>query len=103
MLIGISAIERGDDYRITQMEVIAGVKDLNSKYGDISGTEGPLIWYEERHEKNFSLKNRLEFFAAADILMVTATQDGLNRSSRVHYCSKSYGPVSIARTRCKHR
>lgn len=78
-LIGISAIERGDDYRITQTEVAAGVKDINSKYGKTASTEGPVVWYEERHERNFGLKSRLEYFAAADILMVTATRDGLNR------------------------
>lgn len=76
-LMGISAIERGDDYRITQLEVASMVRDLNAKYGENPGDV--VVWYEERLERNFSLPRRLSFFAAADILMITATRDGLNR------------------------
>ena len=75
--MGISAIERGDDYRITQLEVASMVRDLNAKYGQSPGDI--VVWYEERLERNFGLPQRLGYFAAADILMVTATRDGLSR------------------------
>ena len=76
-IMGISAVERGDDYRITQAEVTSMVTILNAKYG--KGPDDLVVWYEERKEGNFGLPRRLSFFAAADILMITATRDGLNR------------------------
>ena len=48
-LMGISAIERGDDYRITQLEVASMVRDLNAKYGQSPGDI--VVWYEERSEE----------------------------------------------------
>ena len=76
-IIGISAIERGDDYRITRHDVNVLVKSLNKKYA-ISDSD-LCVYFEERHEKEFQLSTRLAYFSAADVLMITATRDGLNR------------------------
>jgi hypothetical protein len=34
----------------------------------------PLIYFEERADKDIRLAQRLPFFAAADVLMITATR-----------------------------
>ena len=72
-LIGISAGERGQDYRQTQHDVKIVVRELNLKYLS-SAHQDPLIFYEERLEKDMRLAQRLPFFAAADVLMITATR-----------------------------
>ena len=72
-IIGISASERGDDYRQTQHDVNVMVKRINSKFND------SLVYFEERKDADIRLFQRLAFFASADILMITATRDGLNR------------------------
>ena len=70
-IIGVSAMEMGDDHRQTQRDVAMLVERINMKYSDpVSGT--PLIQFEERSERDISLPQRLAFFAAADVLMVTA-------------------------------
>ncbi len=73
-LLGISAAERGADYHQTQHDVRVLVAQLNAKYKDAQ-----LVSFEERHDKDLRLAQRLAFFAASDILMITATRDGLNR------------------------
>lgn len=70
-IIGISAGERGDDYRQTQHEVGRWVERLNSRFGDALG---PLVHFEELNERNFRLMQRLAFFGASDIFMSTATR-----------------------------
>ena len=75
-IIGVSAAERGNDYHQTQRDVAHRVEKLNKLY---SCNGIPLIYFEERHEKDIRLLQRLAFFAAADIFMSTATRDGLNR------------------------
>jgi len=76
-IIGISAQERGQDYYQTRSDVKSLVESLNRKYVNADGSL--LVVFEERAEKDIRLAERLSFFAAADILMITATRDGLNR------------------------
>jgi trehalose-6-phosphate synthase len=72
-IIGISAGERGQDYRQTQHDVKIIVRELNLKYTSAQHPD-PLIYFEERHDRDIHLAWRLPFFAAADILMMTATR-----------------------------
>jgi trehalose-6-phosphate synthase len=66
-MIGISALERGDDYRQTQIEVQERVDAINSRWGN-----GEIVvYFEERKEKDLNLTKRLGFFAGSDILMIT--------------------------------
>jgi trehalose-6-phosphate synthase len=70
-IIGVTALERGGDYRQTQRDVIARVSNLNEKFT----TDGiPTVYFEERSERDIRLPQRLAFFGAADILMSTATR-----------------------------
>jgi trehalose 6-phosphate synthase/phosphatase len=71
-IIGLSAQERDTDYRETQKEVRFLIEMINEKYPG-------LVVFEERTEKDMGLKERLQFFAAADILLVIPPRDGLNR------------------------
>lgn len=74
--IGISAGERGQDYRQTQNDVRLLTERLNKKYtrnGEV------MFFFEERHDRDIRLAQRLAYFAASDILLMTATRDGLNR------------------------
>jgi trehalose 6-phosphate synthase/phosphatase len=75
-IIGVSASERGQDYHQTRHDVKSRVDQLNAKY---SRNGEPLVHFEERQEKDIHLEERLAFFGAADILLITATRDGLNR------------------------
>lgn len=75
-MIGVSAAERGQDYHQTRHDVKARVDRLNSKY---SRNGEPLVYFEERPEKDIRLEERLAFFGAIDVLLITATRDGLNR------------------------
>jgi trehalose 6-phosphate synthase/phosphatase len=76
-MIGVSAQERGDDYRQTQHEVKVRVDKINSKFAT---ADCPLVvYFEERKEHDLRLGKRLSFFAGSDILMITPTRDGLNR------------------------
>ena len=76
-IIGISATERGDDYRITLRDVKIMVKAINSKYS--TGPGDIVVHFEEKGEKEFHLGERLAYFGACNLLMITATRDGLNR------------------------
>jgi len=76
-IIGISAPERGSDYRQTQRDVRIMVEQLNAKYAN--GPGDILVHFEERMEREMRLQQRLAFFGGSDILMITATRDGLNR------------------------
>jgi trehalose 6-phosphate synthase/phosphatase len=71
-IIGLSTQERDTDYRETQKEVRILIHMINEKYPG-------LVVFEERTEKDMGLKERLQFFAAADILLVIPPRDGLNR------------------------
>lgn len=71
-IIGISAEERHTDYRDTQKEVRSLIQRINLKFPG-------LVAFEERRERDMGLKERIEFFAAADILLVIPPRDGLNR------------------------
>jgi trehalose 6-phosphate synthase/phosphatase len=62
-IIGISAEERGSDYKETQRDVRTLVESINTKYPG-------LVYFEERNEKDMLLAERLQFFAAADVLLV---------------------------------
>jgi trehalose 6-phosphate synthase/phosphatase len=75
-LIGISAGERGIDYKQTVHDVKILVQRINEKY---LSTTPFVIYFEERSESNFRLAQRLPYFAASDVLLMAATRDGLNR------------------------
>lgn len=72
-IVGISANERGQDYRQTQHDVKIIVRELNLKYKSAQHPD-PLVHFEERHDRELNLAWRLPYFAAADILMMTATR-----------------------------
>lgn len=76
LMVGVSAGERGADYKVTQSEVLARVKILNAKYSHNSNSDpnDVLVHFEECSEKDFRLARRLPFFAAADVYMNTATR-----------------------------
>lgn len=71
-LIGISAGERKQDYKQTIHDVRIFVNRINEKYHSDAG--GPIIYFEERNDKDIRLAQRLAFFAASDILLITATR-----------------------------
>ena len=72
-IIGISASERAQDYKLTQHNVKTTVERLNTKY-KVAGDNTDLIYFEEKHDKDIRLAQRLAFFGASDILMITATR-----------------------------
>ena len=72
-LVGISAGERGQDYRQTQHDVKILVRELNSRHTSPEHPDPP-VYFEERHDRDIQLAWRLPFFASADILMMTATR-----------------------------
>ena len=81
-IIGITALERGDDYRQTIHDINVTVKVLNDKYGQRNNPSRAansdlLVHFEER--ASMPLAQRLAYFAGSDVLMITATRDGLNR------------------------
>lgn len=69
-MIGITALERGEDYSQTQFDVMIRVNRINNKYGD----GGIVVHFEERKEKDIRLAQRLAFFAGSDVLMITPTR-----------------------------
>ena len=71
-IIGISAVERGNDYRQTVHDVKLMVDAINVKYRNESGDD--IIYFEEKTESEMSLPQRLAFFAASDIFMATAAR-----------------------------
>lgn len=75
--IGITAAERGQDYRQTLHDVNIFVNQINEKYKETSN--GPVIYFAEKNDREIRLSHRLAYFAAADVLLMTATRDGLNR------------------------
>jgi trehalose 6-phosphate synthase/phosphatase len=72
-MVGITAAERGADYRQTQHDVKIVVKEINLKYMSAEHPE-PLVVFEEHPERDIRLAQRLPFLAAADVLMITATR-----------------------------
>ena len=73
-LIGISAVERGLDYKQTLHDVHIVVRELNRKYSVPDDPNYTLIHFEERADRDIRLRQRLEFFASADVLMITAAR-----------------------------
>ena len=70
-MLGISAGERGQDYIQTQHDVKVTVNRLNEKYRARNGG-GDIIYFEERTDREIRLAQRLAFFGASDILLITA-------------------------------
>ena len=68
---GISAGERGQDYIQTQHDVKVTVNRLNEKYRTRNGGSD-IIYFEERTDREIRLAQRLAFFGASDILLITA-------------------------------
>ncbi len=66
VLLGVVPAVRDTDYALSKREVQCRVNVINRKYGC------ELVYYEERPESDLRLDERLAFFAAADILMVTS-------------------------------
>ena len=73
-IIGISAAERGLDYKQTLHDVNIVVRELNRKYSVPDEPDYALIHFEERADRDIRLRQRLEFFASADVLMITAAR-----------------------------
>jgi trehalose-6-phosphate synthase len=71
-LIGISASERGQDYRQTLHDVQILASTLNEKYK--ARSNGPVIYFEERNDRDIRLAQRLAYFGASDVLLMTATR-----------------------------
>ena len=69
--VGISAFERGDDYLRTKVEVVDLVSKINKKW---PGT----VQFQECHESEMRLPQRIALLRAADVVMVTPIRDGLN-------------------------
>lgn len=74
-IIGITAPERGSDYLQTLRDVNIMVKRLNEQYA--TDPDDLLVYFDEK--KDMPIDERLAFFGAADMLMITAPRDGLNR------------------------
>jgi trehalose-6-phosphate synthase len=62
-IIGVSAEERLEDYKETQRDIAEMISRINAKHPG-------LVYFEERKAENIMLSDRLQFFAAADILLV---------------------------------
>jgi trehalose-6-phosphate synthase len=73
VIIGITAVERGEDYLQTQKAVLAIVASLNHKFPN-------SIYYEERKENEMKLVQRVALFYVSDVLMVTAVRSDLSHS-----------------------
>jgi trehalose 6-phosphate synthase/phosphatase len=69
--VGISAFERGEDYRRTKSEVEEMVNRINEKW---PGT----VQFQECPESSMRLQQRMALMRAADCLLVTPIRDGLN-------------------------
>ena len=76
-IVGITAAERGDDYKLTLRDVKIMTKAINTKHG--AGSGDVVVHFVEQTEREFNLAQRLAYFSACDMLMVTPTRDGLNR------------------------
>lgn len=74
-IIGVTAPERGIDYLQTLRDVTIMVARLNEKYS--TGPGDQVVFFQEK--KDVPLDERLAFFGASDMLMITAPRDGLNR------------------------
>jgi trehalose 6-phosphate synthase/phosphatase len=71
-IIGISALERGDDYRQTQKDVTFLMKRINAQFPE-------AVYFDERTEASMNLAERLAFLACVNVLMIASARDGLNR------------------------
>ena len=69
--VGISAYERGDDYKRTKSEVVALVSNINKQW---PGT----VQFQECQESEMRLPQRIALLRAADVVMVSPIRDGLN-------------------------
>ena len=65
VVIGISAIERGDDYRQSRRDVNYMVARLERLYPG-------LVHFEERKESEMKLFQRLSLFCVSDVLLISA-------------------------------
>ena len=70
--VGISAFERGDDYKATKAEVVALVEKVNDKYPN-------TIQFQECAESEMRLNQRMALLRAVDIVMISSLRDGFNR------------------------
>jgi trehalose 6-phosphate synthase/phosphatase len=75
-ILGVSAKERGNDYRQTLSDVKLLVARINRAFGSV---DCPAVYFEERSDRELGLMERLSYFAAGDVLLNTAVRDGLNR------------------------
>lgn len=69
--VGISAFERGDDYRRTSHEVTQLVESINQKW---PGT----VEFQKCSESEMRLQQRMAILRASDLVVVTSIRDGLN-------------------------
>jgi trehalose 6-phosphate synthase len=94
VIIGISARERGDDYRQTQSEVKILVERINSKFK--AKASGDVVIFEEVDDSSINLRKRLAFFAASDVLLISSTRDGLNRTPMEFTLARAHNSPSDA-------
>ena len=88
--IGISAFERGEDYRRTKEEVEAITKKINDEW---PGT----VQFQECAESEMRLQQRLALMKAADVAVVTPIRDGLNLIPLVRaHAFRKYVPLNSA-------
>jgi trehalose 6-phosphate synthase/phosphatase len=92
VIIGLSARENGEDYRCTQRDTNAFVSRINGKFRPSCG--GDVVIFEEQEEGDVFLRRRLSFFAASDVLLITATRDGLNRTPMEFTIARSKNKLS---------
>jgi trehalose-6-phosphate synthase len=76
VIIGITAVERGEDYLQTEKAVSTIVTSLNRKFPN-------SIYYEERKENEMKLVQRVALFYVSDVLMVTAVRSDCFPLSRL--------------------
>lgn len=79
LMIGISAKERGDDYKQTQSDISIMIERINRRFADPDTPGDVVVHFEERAEIYMRSFQRLAFLSVADVLLVNAIRDGLNR------------------------
>jgi trehalose 6-phosphate synthase/phosphatase len=79
LIIGISAKERGEDYKQTQGDVAIMIDRINKRFADPRVPNDVVVYFEERAESDMRLAQRLAFLSVADVLIISAIRDGLNR------------------------
>lgn len=73
-IIGISAKERGEDYRQTQTDVKLIVQRINRRFSDPSKPDDLVVYFDERAEIDMGMPQRLAFLSVADVLLISSVR-----------------------------